>query len=476
MIEPETEDPTQPYDYAIIGSGISGTAVAYNLLHRDSDAPEAHSAPRIVMLEARDICGGATGRNGGHTKAASYRSYLLHKEKLGKDEALRIARLEYDNIKATHQLVDELGIECDNERCNTVDLIYDEETFQDGKRAIETLRNDATEDEKAPGGMAWYKIYEKGDGIQQKFWAKEKNTNPALRQNSENVVGAFEYVAGRINAYKLTTGMLQHCVRKGLQLCAHTPVHSVLPRGTQMYEVYTQRSIIQARNVIVATNGYTPYILPSLQGAIVPLRGQITTQRSTKYAVHPSVLPRTYSFIYGSGYEYMISRNEPDGTQHVVIGGGLGRLDEGGASEFGTVNDSQLNAEVSEYLKGTLSGYFGSANLSGDTVEQDESNGYEFVQEWTGIMGATADGLPFVGEVPGKRGIWISAGFNGHGMVLCLKSAEALVKMITQGGEGLGWFPKSFLITDGRVENSVFKGRTDMRVPETQGAPIESRV
>lgn len=42
-------------DIVIIGSGITGASVAYGLLSNGSTA-------RIVMLEARDVCSGATGR------------------------------------------------------------------------------------------------------------------------------------------------------------------------------------------------------------------------------------------------------------------------------------------------------------------------------------------------------------------------------------------------------------------------------
>lgn len=40
----------------IIGSGITGAAIAWNLL--------SHGARNIVMVEARQACSGATGRNG----------------------------------------------------------------------------------------------------------------------------------------------------------------------------------------------------------------------------------------------------------------------------------------------------------------------------------------------------------------------------------------------------------------------------
>lgn len=44
-------------DVVIIGSGISGAAIAFDLLQRDASL-------NIVMLEARQACSGATGRNG----------------------------------------------------------------------------------------------------------------------------------------------------------------------------------------------------------------------------------------------------------------------------------------------------------------------------------------------------------------------------------------------------------------------------
>ena len=48
-------------DLIIIGSGITGTLTAYNLLQRQPGM-------KILMLEAREVCGGATGRNGGQIK------------------------------------------------------------------------------------------------------------------------------------------------------------------------------------------------------------------------------------------------------------------------------------------------------------------------------------------------------------------------------------------------------------------------
>lgn len=55
-----TEDLPESADIVIIGSGITGAAVAWNLLQ---NAP-VERKPKILMLEARQACSGATGRNG----------------------------------------------------------------------------------------------------------------------------------------------------------------------------------------------------------------------------------------------------------------------------------------------------------------------------------------------------------------------------------------------------------------------------
>ena len=56
-----TEDLPTNCDVAIIGSGMAGVSVAY---HLTKDLKEGEAFPSIVLLEARQVCSGATGRNG----------------------------------------------------------------------------------------------------------------------------------------------------------------------------------------------------------------------------------------------------------------------------------------------------------------------------------------------------------------------------------------------------------------------------
>lgn len=57
-----TPELPQRSDIVIIGAGYSGISLAYHLYKQLSHADQSH--PAITILEARQICSGATGRNG----------------------------------------------------------------------------------------------------------------------------------------------------------------------------------------------------------------------------------------------------------------------------------------------------------------------------------------------------------------------------------------------------------------------------
>jgi glycine/D-amino acid oxidase-like deaminating enzyme len=75
------------------------------------------------------------------------------------------------------------------------------------------------------------------------------------------------------------------------------------------------------------------------------------------------------------------------------------------------------------------------------------------------MKGYSPDGFPFVGGLPSAEGLYISASFQGHGMVLCFLCAQALVKIMNGLDEELDeWFPEVFRITKERMQKK-FRGR-----------------
>ena len=56
------------------------------------------------------------------------------------------------------------------------------------------------------------------------------------------------------------------------QIIGHTPVTAVRPDGTG-FQVDTPRGVLMARDVIVATNGYTDSAVPWLRRRVIPFHG-----------------------------------------------------------------------------------------------------------------------------------------------------------------------------------------------------------
>lgn len=84
-------------------------------------------------------------------------------------------------------------------------------------------------------------------------------------------------------------------------------------------------------------------------------------------------------------------------------------------------NGDEIDEPVARYLRTKLDlflaieGEHSAVLQSSSSKETQMRTGFEAEKEWTGIMGFSRDGSPWVGNVPTMPGVWISAGFSGHG-------------------------------------------------------------
>jgi L-2-hydroxyglutarate oxidase LhgO len=127
----------------IIGSGITGASVAHHLL---KTCPTLD----IVMLEARTICSGATGRNGGHCKDVSFKTYSKLKAQIGRQAAMQLVKFRRSHVDATRQLAHQLSEEGfgDGQFRDVTSLtaVFDQDIFRDFKCNLEALLEDFPEE------------------------------------------------------------------------------------------------------------------------------------------------------------------------------------------------------------------------------------------------------------------------------------------------------------------------------------------
>jgi glycine/D-amino acid oxidase-like deaminating enzyme len=75
-------------------------------------------------------------------------------------------------------------------------------------------------------------------------------------------------------------------------------------------------------------------------------------------------------------------------------------------------------------------------------------------------MGYSRDNKPWIGEMPGMKGLFIAAGYTGHGLPNGPMCAKAVVEMILDGRTGeeivsAGRLPEDYLLTGERMREAM---------------------
>ncbi|KAI1341398.1 FAD dependent oxidoreductase [Xylariaceae sp. FL0016] len=447
-----TEQLPKSADVVIVGSGITGTMAAEFLR-------EKMPAKSVVMLEAREACWGATGRNGGHCQPNMYAGQP------------HIASFELRNYSCLKTLVENFNIPCDWHTTTGVHAFYNKELFSIAKGLVEDLTD------KYPDLAANVALVTKGEGGSPAWLLKEERKELTLEGlrvgGAEGAV--VQWHAASLWPYKLVTFVLERLlaasVREGKGLfnlqtgTAVTGISQTTNPTSQrskpdevdaqpgrMWTVHTPRGDIAASQILLATNGYTSHLLPSFSDLLVPVQGQISALKPPQEPKSPSDPPLDigHTFVIEGEPDapfdrddYLIQRPPP--TAELIYGGGRGHA-KGRA--VGVWDDSEIDDPVAWYLRGELSGLVDLSLRHGDAAEQDYSGkipkqDLNPTHEWTGIMGYSRDGHPFVGAVPqtlgGGDGLWVCAGYTGHGMPNAALCAKAVVDMmVAEGRDGEG--------------------------------------
>lgn len=124
-------------DYVIIGSGITGLSVAKTLLER-------HPTATVTILEARTLCSGATGRNGGQMAANAGEEYMHLAQVHGPEMAGKIAAFTFRNLEKMQELIEEFdAVEASEmQRVKKLRVFLTDEAFRDFKTSIARLEAD----------------------------------------------------------------------------------------------------------------------------------------------------------------------------------------------------------------------------------------------------------------------------------------------------------------------------------------------
>ncbi|MFQ5945384.1 MAG: NAD(P)/FAD-dependent oxidoreductase, partial [Anaerolineae bacterium] len=206
-------------DVLVIGAGIVGSYVASLL---------ADAGMSVVVADAREIAGGATGRNAGMLLTGLAEHYSRAVESYGVERAREAWQLTVENRERSRELAEGRGVRF--QRCGSLLLAVSEAEARELDRSAEMLQE-----------HGFRAQYEPQDPLNRGFVA-------ALAQPDDAV----------IDPVRLTEAIL---VESGAQVYEHSEVFSIESEAEGLL-VRSRRATFHPQFCVLAINGYAPLLEP----------------------------------------------------------------------------------------------------------------------------------------------------------------------------------------------------------------------
>jgi glycine/D-amino acid oxidase-like deaminating enzyme len=334
-------------DVAIVGAGITGCSCALTL---------ARAGVHVRVHDARGIAGGASGRNGGFALRGGAARYDVARESYGADAARELWRV-------TESYLDRLA-----------------EVGGDALRRPGSLRLAADDDERAELELEYAALREDG------FEAEWRDDLPPVL--APHFCGAiFHPRDGAIQPARMVRRLARAAAGAGATFVQHERVDDI--------------GALAAETVVVATDGSGRGLLPELDDALWPARGQVVATEPLEQTLFPC------PHYARQGFDYW--QQLPDG-----------RIVAGGFRDFSLLTELTDDEVTTPTIQGALDAF----------LEELLGTKPRITHRWAGIFGLTQDLLPLVGPLEGREGTWVAAGYSGHGNVLGFMCGDLVAQAI----------------------------------------------
>jgi glycine/D-amino acid oxidase-like deaminating enzyme len=342
-------------DTVVVGGGYTGLAAARAL---------ARGGATVAVLEARTLGWGASTRNGG----IAHPGYKWGPTSLVKRYGPELARQLYaDSVEATEYLgktIREAGIDAELRLKGYMELASARSHFEEF-------------DEEAAIRAEW--------GIPARIVSRDRLAHE---------VGTTAYhggltidTGGLLHPGKWFAGLVGLAEQAGAQLHEGTSVKSIRRQGDGRFVVATNRGPIHARDVLVATNGYTDGAAPALRRRIIPIGSYIIATEPLPADLARELSPTGRAFFDTRNF---LSYWHVSADRRLIFGGRV--------SFFPTTVDRTAKLLHRRMLD-----------------VHPQVAGYRVEFSWGGKIGMTFDRMPHIGR---SGGVMYAMGCCGSGVVL----------------------------------------------------------
>jgi glycine/D-amino acid oxidase-like deaminating enzyme len=344
-------------DVAIVGSGYTGLSAALTLLRLGRQA---------VVLE-RGVPGfGASTRNGGQIGSGNQKFRVKRLiELFGREKAVALLREGTRMLDYIAQLIASERIDCKFTRCGRFRGAIRPQHYEAMARDMGDLREAA--------GVESFMV-------------------PRAEQHTE--IGSDVFHGGSVLSNDASlhpglyhAGLMRRVEEAGGSVVGEAGVSSIAKQGSG-FRVSTAAGEIEARDVIVATDGYTDARTPELHRRIVPVGSALIATGEISEDLFNKLLPKKR--VYGNTNRVIYYFRGAPGERRIIWGGRVGRFaSPTSPSAFGHLAREML--EVFPDLKDV-----------------------PVTHAWDGLIGYSHDELPHIGRTAG--GLYYAVGYSGTGV------------------------------------------------------------
>src|SRR5258705_7116297 len=216
-------------DVAVVGGGFCGLSAARVLAQR---------GVRLALFEAESLGWGASCRNGGMVLTGMKLPVPTLIKRYGREAVQRMYAASLESIDLVERIVNEEGIDCNFSRCGHLEVACKQAHFDDYAAAAARIKSEFDHELRIiPKNALQSEI---GSGI---YYG-----------------GMVDETSAGLNPARYVAGLGATAIRAGAQVAEHTTLQRIerdSSNGGPGFRLTTSRGKLRARNILVATSGYT---------------------------------------------------------------------------------------------------------------------------------------------------------------------------------------------------------------------------